>query len=60
MHNVRSFYAPALLAVAILLSFYRLGSVSLFDVDEAVFAEATKEMVLSGDWITQTGLFVPD
>ena len=54
MHNVRSFYAPALLAVAILLSFYRLGSVSLFDVDEAVFAEATKEMVLSGDWITPT------
>jgi 4-amino-4-deoxy-L-arabinose transferase-like glycosyltransferase len=54
MQNVRSFYAPALLAVAILLSFYRLGSVSLFDVDEAVFSEATKEMVLSGDWITPT------
>jgi 4-amino-4-deoxy-L-arabinose transferase-like glycosyltransferase len=37
-----------------LLSFYRLGSPTLFDVDEAVFAEATKEMVESGDWITPT------
>jgi 4-amino-4-deoxy-L-arabinose transferase-like glycosyltransferase len=36
------------------MSFYRLGSLTLFDVDEAVFAEATKEMIQSGDWITPT------
>lgn len=41
-------------AVALFISFFRLGSVTLFDVDEAVFAEATKEMVESGDWITPT------
>ena len=35
-------------------SFFRLGSVTLFDVDEAVFAEAAKEMVHSGDYITPT------
>jgi 4-amino-4-deoxy-L-arabinose transferase-like glycosyltransferase len=54
MRTMRSFYIPALLAATIFISFYRLGAVSLFDVDEAVFAEATKEMVLSGDWITPT------
>ncbi len=43
----------SLLAVVLLfISFFRLGSVTLFDVDEAVFSEATKEMVESGDWIT--------
>lgn len=43
-----------LLVLSIFLSFFRLGSVTLFDVDEAVFAEATKEMVQSGNWITPT------
>jgi 4-amino-4-deoxy-L-arabinose transferase-like glycosyltransferase len=38
----------------IFLSFFRLGSVTLFDVDEDVFSEATKEMVESGNWITPT------
>ena len=41
-------------AFALFVSFFRLGSITLFDVDEAVFAEATKEMVQSGDWITPT------
>lgn len=41
-----------LLIIAISVSFFRLGSVSLFDVDEAIFAEATKEMVQNGDWTT--------
>jgi 4-amino-4-deoxy-L-arabinose transferase-like glycosyltransferase len=44
----------SVLAIALFLSFFRLGSVPLFDVDEAVFATATKEMVESGDWITPT------
>lgn len=42
------------ISVAALLSFFMLGSVTLFDVDEAVFAQATREMVKSGDWITPT------
>jgi len=42
------------LILTIFLSFFRLGSVTLFDVDEAVFSEATKEMVESGNWITPT------
>lgn len=54
MHKLGSFYVPALLVVVTLMSFYRLGSVSLFDVDEAVFAQATKEMVQGGDWTTPT------
>ena len=41
-------------AVVLFLSFFRLGSVRLFDVDEAVFSEATKEMVERSDWITPT------
>ena len=34
------------------LFFTGLGSLPLFDVDEAVFAEATREMIETGDWIT--------
>jgi 4-amino-4-deoxy-L-arabinose transferase-like glycosyltransferase len=41
-------------AIVFFLSFFRLGSVVLFDVDEAVFSEATKEMVERSDWITPT------
>lgn len=40
------------IAIAIFISFLRLGAVTFFDYDEAVFAEATKEMVQSGNWIT--------
>src|SRR4030065_820946 len=43
-----------IIAITIFVSFFRLGSVTLFDVDEAVFAEAAKEMVESGNWITPT------
>lgn len=47
-------FLPFVIAIAIFMSFFRLGSVTLFDVDEAVFAEATNEMVQSGNWITPT------
>lgn len=43
-----------IIIIAIFMSFFRLGSVTLFDVDEAVFSESTKEMVESGNWITPT------
>lgn len=54
MPHTRSYYLPALLIIVLTISFFRLGSLKLFDVDEAVFAEATKEMVESGDWLTPT------
>jgi 4-amino-4-deoxy-L-arabinose transferase-like glycosyltransferase len=54
MKLLQSYYLPVLVAVFLFLSFYRLASVTLFDVDEAVFAEATKEMVNDGNWITPT------
>jgi 4-amino-4-deoxy-L-arabinose transferase-like glycosyltransferase len=44
--------AVALLIGCAALFFWGLGSVPLFDVDEAVFAEATREMLVTGDWIT--------
>ncbi len=43
-----------IIILTVFVSFFRLGSVTLFDVDEAVFSEAAKEMVQSGNWITPT------
>jgi 4-amino-4-deoxy-L-arabinose transferase-like glycosyltransferase len=45
---------PIIIAAAMFLSLFRLGAPRLFDVDEAVFSEATREMVISRDWITPT------
>lgn len=50
---MQKFFLPVIV-ITVLVSFFRLGSVTLFDVDEAIFAEATKEMVQSKDWITPT------
>jgi 4-amino-4-deoxy-L-arabinose transferase-like glycosyltransferase len=47
----RTAFAGLLLGCAVLF-FAGSGSVPLFDVDEAVFAEATREMLETGDWIT--------
>jgi 4-amino-4-deoxy-L-arabinose transferase-like glycosyltransferase len=42
-------------AAAIALLFvWRLGAGPLFDVDEGAFAEATREMIASGDWLHTT------
>jgi 4-amino-4-deoxy-L-arabinose transferase-like glycosyltransferase len=54
MDRLKPFYLPLLFGIVLLVSFYRLSSVTLFDVDEAVFSQATKEMVISGNWITPT------
>lgn len=54
MPHTRSYYLPVLLIIVLTVSYIRLGSPTLFDVDEAVFAEATKEMVESGNWLTPT------
>src|SRR5574343_177317 len=42
-------FQAAVLAVA-LLYLLRLGAAPLFDVDEGAFAEATRELLASGDW----------
>jgi len=47
-------YVLPLVIIALSLSFFRLGFVPLFDVDEAVFSAAAKEMVQSGNLITPT------
>ena len=46
-------WAILVLACAVLF-FYQLGSYSLFDVDEPRYAQAAREMLESGDWITPT------
>ena len=41
-----------LLAVVAIMFFYRLGSYPLFDLDEPRYAEAAREMLENGNWIT--------
>ena len=41
-----------LLTAAVVMAYFKLGGFILFDVDEAVFSEATREMVTGGDYIT--------
>lgn len=48
-------YAAGLLLLAcMLLLLPSLGLYPLFDVDEGAFSEATREMLLSGDWLSTT------
>lgn len=44
---------------AVFVSFFKLGGLLLFDVDEAVFSEATREMVETGNYITPTYNYEP-
>jgi len=44
--------AAAVVTLAGVLFFYRLGGAGLFDLDEAVFSEATREMVETKNFIT--------
>jgi 4-amino-4-deoxy-L-arabinose transferase-like glycosyltransferase len=41
-----------LLALCAVLFFFRLGARPIWDIDEGKHAEISREMVLSGDWIT--------
>ena len=44
---------PAALAILILVSFFAaLGTAPLFDVDEGAFSEATREMIISKNYLT--------
>ncbi len=50
---VRKYGVPAgIAAFSFFIFFYNIGTPGLFDVDEAVYAEATREMIETGDFIT--------
>lgn len=49
----RAAWAILALALAVIF-FWPLGAAPLFDVDEGAFAEATREMISSGDWLSTT------
>ena len=42
----------ALAALCLVLFFFRLGAAPLWDVDEGMHAATSKDMVLTGDWVT--------
>ena len=42
----------ALLLLSGILFFFRLGTPGLFDADEPAYAQAAREMLTTGDWIT--------
>ena len=46
-------FGPAAILLGIFFGFFfQLGSVPLFDLDEGAFSEATREMILSGNYLT--------
>ena len=47
------------MSLVVFISFFRLGGFLLFDVDEAVFSEATREMIETGNYITPTYNYEP-
>ncbi|MCC6544297.1 MAG: phosphatase PAP2 family protein [Nitrospirae bacterium] len=54
MKEVVKKYGPpvGIAAFSFFIMFYNIGSPGLFDVDEAVYAEASREMIVTGNWIT--------
>src|SRR5512135_3040285 len=48
------FHLFLLLLLCFALFFFRLGARPLWDVDEGMHASTSKDMVLSGDWVTPT------
>jgi 4-amino-4-deoxy-L-arabinose transferase-like glycosyltransferase len=55
--NIRrneAFLIIVLVAICLTLFFFRLGARPIWDIDEGKHASTSKEMVLSGDWITPT------
>src|SRR5213594_73420 len=51
--------AVVILALSVLLSFHQLKAVPLFDVDEAVFAETTREMMETGNLLVPIYNYLP-
>ncbi len=48
-----------LVLLTVMVSYWGLGGFLLFDIDEAIFAEAAREMVKTGDYLTPSYNFVP-
>src|SRR5512139_1807509 len=48
------FQISVLVVLCLILFFFRLGERPLWDIDEGMHASTSKDMVLSGDWITPT------
>ncbi len=57
--NKKKWLMAGLAVLVISISFFKLGGYLVFDVDEAVFSEASREMVTTGDIITPTYNFEP-
>src|SRR4051794_41744547 len=52
--NRRALSAPAVLAFAVVIFvvlFWRLGTPTFWDPDEAHYAETTRELIETGDWL---------
>lgn len=47
-----SVFISALITVCLVLFFFKLGDRALWDIDEGMHAATSKDMVLSGDWLT--------
>lgn len=48
-----------LMLLTVSMTFFKTGGFLLFDVDEAVFSEASREMVETGDYVTPTYNYEP-
>jgi len=57
--RIRKWAITGLTLLVISMSFFKLGGYLVFDVDEAVFSEASREMVVTGNYITPTYNFEP-
>lgn len=55
----RKWLLSGFVLLVVFMSFFKSGSFMLFDVDEAVFSEASREMVETGDYITPTYNYEP-
>lgn len=55
----RKWLFSCFLLLVVFMSFFKSGSFLLFDVDEAVFSEASREMVETRDYITPTYNYEP-
>jgi len=57
--NRKKWVLAGLAVLVVSVCFFKLGGYLVFDVDEAVFSEASREMVVTGDYITPTYNFEP-
>jgi 4-amino-4-deoxy-L-arabinose transferase-like glycosyltransferase len=56
---VRSIICVLVLSLALVVIFYHLGDGSLYDWDEAIYAQIAKELTASDDWMTLTMAGIP-